>query len=242
LTAKEKPSKRGAHFDFYMDLLGHDILNCNQAVLGYLELICSNPAADKKSKAFAMKAITHTRTSTILIENVKRLIATKDHDLTTLKPIDLMDAVEQAREELVRFHPGKDVRLEMIDRPRNAFVLGGNYASDLILNVFVIAARLNLDEDIRMKLLFNTEELQGNPVWVLRIEDANAQLPPFLDGEGVKATYDQDVSRAVKASGMLFAKMIAENLGGDFEAHSIHHEPRAKGAIFTIALRRADKA
>jgi light-regulated signal transduction histidine kinase (bacteriophytochrome) len=241
LTSREKTNQRGAQFDFYMDLLGHDVLNSNQAVLGYLELICSNPATDKKSKAFAEKAITHARTSTILVENVKRLISTKDMDPADLKPVNLVDVVDQAQQELVRFYPGKSLRLEMSNRPRNAYVLGNNYAADLILNVFVIAARLNLGDDIRMKMSFSQDDFHGKPVWTLRIEDANAQLPPFLDGGGVSATYAQDVSRAVKAAGMLFAKMIAGNLGGDFEAHAIHHEPRTKGAVFTVALRKAEK-
>jgi hypothetical protein len=241
LPARSETVHRGAQFDFYIDLLGHDILNSNQAVLGYLELISSNPQADKKSKEFAEKAISHTRSSTILIENVKRLVATRNIDVRKLKPINLLDAVQKAQEDLSRFYPGKRLRLEMLNRPRDAVVIGDNYAADLLLNVFVIAARLNPEDDIRVKLSFSEDRVHGKPAWVLTMSDQEAQLPPFLDGEGVQATYAQDVSRAVKAAGMLFAKMIAENLGGDFEAHAIHHGPKTKGAVFTVALRKAER-
>lgn len=241
MTTRQKTAQRGAQFDFYIDLLGHDILNSNQAVLGYLELISSNPAVDKKSKAFAEKAISHTRASTILIENIKRIVASRNMDFKDLKPINLLDAIETARQEFDRVYPGKKIRLELADRPKDAVVIGNSHAVDLLLNVFVIAAKLNPDENIRMVLSFTEEKVRGKPGWVLRIRDEDAQLPPFLDGRGVTATYAQDVSRAVKASGMLFAKMTAENLGGDFEAHAIHHEPKTKGAIFTIALRKAER-
>ena len=241
LTIMRKTTQRGPQFDFYIDLLGHDILNSNQAVLGYLELICSNPAVDKKSRAFAEKAISHTRASSILIENIKRLVASRNMDIKDLKPINLLDAVQRARQDLERFYPGKKIRLELSNRPKDAFVIGDDHAVNLLLNVFVIAAKLNPDDDIRMVLKFTEEEVRGTPGWILRIRDEDAQLPPFLNGKGVTATYSQDVSRAVKAAGMLFAKMSAENLGGDFEAHAIHHEPRSKGAVFTIALRKAER-
>lgn len=241
MTGKKQANKKRAQFDFYIDLLGHDILNSNQAVLGYLELISSNPTVDKKTKAFAEKAIAHTRSSTILIENVKRLVATRNMDLSSLRPVNFVDAVQKAQRELDKFYPGKKLLLEMTNKPKDALVLGDTYAVDLLLNVFAIAARLNPGDHIQMRLSFTEEDVRGKPGWVLRMTDERAQLPPYLDGQGVTATYDQDVSRAVKAAGMLFAKMIAENLGGDFEAHAIHHEPKTEGAIFMVALRSAEK-
>ena len=241
MTSKEKSPKKGTQFEFYMDLLGHDILNSNQAVLSYLELILASPSADKKTKSFAEKAMIHVRTSTILIENVKRLIGTRNIDFHELTPVDLVKAVEKAEVELARFYPGKTISLAHASKVRSAIVYGDNIATDLILNVLVTAVGLNPGTDIRMTLAITEDKMRGDPVWVVRIEDRNAQLPPFLDGEGVAATYNQDISLAVKTTGMLSAKMIAGNLGGDFEAHPMSHEPKKTGAIFTIALRKVEK-
>ena len=57
-------------FAFYMDLVGHDILNSNQAALGYIELMLANPGCDSALRAYAEKAFSHVRRSTMLVENV----------------------------------------------------------------------------------------------------------------------------------------------------------------------------
>lgn len=240
MTSKEKTPHKGNQFEFYMDLLGHDVLNGNQAVLSYLELILASPGADKKTKEFAEKALAHVRTTTILIENVKRLIGTRAIDFRELKPVDLVKAVGKAELELARFYPGKTISLVHASKVRSAMVYGDTYAKDLVLNVFVTAVGLNLGNDIHMTLAIDEDKMMGNPVWVVRIEDRDAQLPAFLDGEGVAATYNQDISLAVKTTGMLSAKMIAGNLGGDFEAHAMSRETKKTGAIFTIALRKVE--
>lgn len=240
LTSKKPRTENQAQFAFYMDLLGHDIMNSNQAVLSYLELISSSPAADKKIRMFAEKAITHVRTSTVLVENVKRLIATNTLDPESLQPIDLLKTIERAQVELLRFYPGKKITIDFASKPAKAFASGNSYAADLILNVFVTAVRLDSGDDILMKLDLKEEKVNNKPAWVIRLEDKNAKLPPFMNGGGVAETYAQDISTAVKTTGMLFAKMVAKNLGGDFEAHPIYREAKKVGAVFTIVLRKVD--
>jgi hypothetical protein len=230
LTSKDKAAKRGGQFEFYMDLLSHDILNSHQAVLSYLELIIANPNVDKKNKVLAEKAIGHIRGSTLLIENVKKIMGSRGEDFKAMKPVDLD-----------RFYPGKRVKIDHKPWPRGVIVLGGSYVDDLVLNVFVSAVRINQRDDIDLHLAIEEGVFAGEPAWIARVEDPESQLPPFLKAQGVAATYAQDSSLAVKSSGLLSAKMIATNLGGDFDAHAIGREPKKTGAVFIITLRRADK-
>lgn len=241
LSAQSKDVRKVDQFAFYMDLLGHDVLNNNQAVLSYLELILATPGADKKVREFAEKAVSHVRTSTILIDNVKRLIASRGLRTEELRPTDLVRSVDLAESELRRHFPAKKIRITKGAMPRSALVHGDTYATDLVLNVFVTAVRLHPGDDIALNVTLSEEKFQGRPAWTMRIEDKSAQLPPFLDGEGVAATYSQDISTAVKTTGILFAKMIAGNLGGDFEAHSLRHDTKKKGAMFTVILRKVEK-
>jgi light-regulated signal transduction histidine kinase (bacteriophytochrome) len=241
LTSKEKTVKGGGQFEFYMDLLSHDILNSHQAVLSYLELIIANPNVDKKNKVLAEKAIGHIRGSTLLIENIKKIVGSRGEDFKAMKPVDLVKNIERAQVDLQRFYPGKRVRIDHKPLPRVAMVYGSNYVDDLLLNVLVSAVRLNQGDDIHLHLAIEEGVFAGEPAWITRVEDPDSQLPPFLNGQGVAATYAQDSSLAVKSSGLLSSKMIAVNLGGDFDAHAITHEPKRKGAAFIITLRRADQ-
>ena len=238
MTRKRSADSR-RQFEFYMDLLGHDIMNSNQAVLSYLELIISSPGADRKVKALAEKAIQHVRTSTLLIENVKRLMAARSIDPDSLKPIDVVSALRDAEGRVGRHFPSKKISFEIPSEPAKAMALGEELAQDLIFNVLVTAVRLNPGNDVRLTMSLSPGEAAGRPVWVLRVEDNEAKLPPFLDGEGVEATYAQDISVAVKTTGILFAKMMAKSIGGDFEAHALSKEPGQPGAAYTVTFRRA---
>jgi hypothetical protein len=240
LTARSKASPDKDHFAFYMDLLGHDVLNNNQAVLSYLELISATPGIGKNTKLLAEKAVSHVRTSTVLIENVKRLIAARDIQLDKLKPTDLIKSIEKAEIGLLRHFPAKRIRLERLGLPKNAIVLGDSYADELILNVLITAVRLSLSDDISLGIRCAIGEAKRKPVWITSVEIDDVQLPPFLDGESVSATYQQDISTAVKTTGFLFAKMLAESLGGDFEVRSIKRHVKKSGAVFSVILRRVE--
>lgn len=224
-----------------MDIVSHDILNNNQAVLSYLELILATPGTDKKVKDFAEKAVAHVRTSTILVDNIKRVIASRSLDPEKLRPIDLVKAIDLGESQLKKHFPAKSIRIHKTGLPRSAFVLGDLHAADLVLNVFVTAIRLSPGDDITMSASMSESEFKGKPAWTISVEDKTAELPPFLDGEGVAATYSQDISTAVKSTGIIYAKMIAANLGGDFEVHAVHHDPKKKGAVFTLILRKVEK-
>jgi len=241
LTTPSKALKKEDEFAFYMDLLGHDVLNNNQAVLSYLELVLATPGADKRVRELAEKAVSHVRTSTVLIDNVKRLIAARTIESDKLKPMDMVKSIERAEYELRRHFPAKRIRLETAGMPKNAVVLGNNYAADLVLNVFITAVRLSTADDVVLNVSVIEEKFKGKPVWVMRVVDKNALLPPFLDGKGVAAAYSQDVSTAARSTGVLFAKMIADRLGGDFEAHSLHNDPKKEGAVFTVILRKVER-
>jgi len=224
-----------------MDLLGHDVLNNNQAVLSYLELISATPGVDKNVKTLSEKAVSHVRTSTVLVDNVKRLIAVRGIQLDKLKSTDLVKSIDNAELGLRRHFPAKRIRVEKPAMPRSAIVLGDYFADDLVLNVLITAVRLTPSDDIALRVTCTDGEFKGEPAWITKVEDKDAQLPPFLEDEGVSAVYSQDISTAVKTTGMLFAKMLAENLGGDFEAHSMQRDAKKSGAVFTIMLRRAER-
>jgi hypothetical protein len=238
LTEQRHPADRDDKFAFYMDLLGHDILNNNQAVLGYLELILAAPGNDRNTKKFAEKAVSHVRTSTILIENIKRLLATRAAEPDSFKPLALQSSLSLSERELIKFFPDKRLKVRVSSSVERAFVVGNSAAQDLIMNSMVNMVRLDPNDEVNLSIELNEVRLKGNLCWRISLEDPNAELPFALRGRDVESIYLQDSSTAVKLSGVLFAKMIAQRLGGDFEAHE-HQKGQQKGATFVITLRKA---
>ncbi|MBN1678045.1 MAG: hypothetical protein JW880_05850 [Candidatus Thermoplasmatota archaeon] len=241
MTADNAKPGKNDHLAFYMDLVGHDILNNNQAVLGYLELILANPSSDKTVKNYAEKAFSHVRTSTLLVENEKRLMATMMLDKESLRPADIRAKLERSQGELSRFFPDKRVRVRLEQIPKDARALGNSAAEELIMNAMVSAVRLDPKEEVELRVNVAEAVFRGRPCWTVTIEEPNALLPPSLKGRDIKSVYLLDSSVAVKLSGLLFSKMIAEALGGDFDAYELPDAKDHVGAGFTITLRRADK-
>lgn len=236
-----KPNRgKENHLDFYMDLLGHDILNNNQAVLGYLELILANPACDKTLRGYAEKAFSHVRTSTHLVENGRRILVMRMRDRATLKPLQVSTVLERSEKEMARFFPDKRITVRLGQIPKDACVLGDTDAEELIINAMVCAVRLDAGEKVELQVKVAQSVFRGRDCWTITVEDQKAVLPPSLKGKDIKSVYVLDSSVAVKLSGLLFSKMIAEALGGDFDAYELPDAKDSVGAGFTITLRRAD--
>ena len=225
---------------FYMDMLGHDILNSNQAVLGYLELILSTSSTDKAVRKYVEKAVSHVRTSTILIENIKRLMAAREADPNSFKPADLMAAILRSERELRRHYPDKKVSLSISPRIDEAYVLGDSAAENLIFNLMVSIVGLDRNEEIELSLMLKEIDCGGRMCWSMTVEDPNARLPPAMKDKSIDAVYQQDGSTAVKMAGLLFVKMMAVSLGGDFDAHQLG-KTEDEGSTFVLVLRKAGK-
>ncbi len=239
MTDRKHPAGRDDQFAFYMDLLGHDVLNNNQAVLGYLELILAAPGMDRSSKKFAEKAVSHVRTSTILIENIKRLLATRAANPDSFKPVALQSAVNLSERELTKFFPDKELKVRVAPAVERAYVIGNSAAQDLIMNSMVNMVRLDPGEEVNLSIGLEEVQIKGKPCWRISLADPNAELPSALRGRDVESIYLQDSSTAVRLSGVLFAKMIAQRLGGDFETKELEAKGQKKGAAFVITLRKA---
>lgn len=241
MTASRPRHLKEDHLDFYMDLVVHDILNNNQAVLGYLELVMANPACDKALRNYAEKAFSHVRTSTMLVENCKRVMAMRMRDLGTLKPIDLRPVLERSEKEVSRFFPDKKIIVRSVQTPKEALVLGNSDAENLIINAMINVVRLDPNDTVVLRVTVSPSVFRGRKCWTVTVEDDRALLPLSLKGRDIKSVHVLDSSVAVKLTTLLFSKMIAEALGGDFDAYELPDSKDNVGAGFAITLRRADK-
>ncbi len=239
MTAKQNLGKPQERFAFYMDILGHDILNNNQAVLGYLELILAEPANDRKVRKYAEKAVPHIRTSTLLIENVKKVLQARSMEPAEQGPVELVGPLQNMQKELERFFPDRRVRLAISDGPGETWVAGGKVVEDLIYNVLVDLVKLDGGKNVNITAKFSERQFGGHACWSLRLENPNAELPPIMKGKDIESVYLQDSSTAVRMAGVLFAKMVTSALGGDFTAEELFGKGERKGAAFTMTLRKA---
>ena len=235
----ETPKSREQKFAYYMDLLSHDVLNNNQAVLGYLELILASGVVDKKTRKYAEKAVSHIRTSTILVDNVKRLMTTRDMDSSELKPTDLMVAMNSAERDVVRMFPDRKITVKTPSGGPGMRVIGDNAATDLVLNLLVSMVRLDPSDAITLELKVSEQIVQGRECLQITLEDPTAQMPRMAKDKPIEDAYQEDSSIAVRMVGILYCKMMAVMLGGGFEVRELSPKTEPKGAAFVATLLKA---
>lgn len=240
MTDKQDLNKTPERLAFYMDIVGHDILNNNQAVLGYLELILAEPAFEKKVRKYAERAVPHIRTSTLLVENIKKVLATKDVRPSSLKPIDLMGLVARAPKNLERFFPDRTVKVTVDSKAEEAWVLGNSAVGDVVDNALVDSVKLDPGRNVSIAIKLTEQECKGHTCWRLGIENPNATLPPIIRDKDIDSIRLDDSSTAVRIVGMLFARMVASRVGADFNAGELRSSGEKRGVAFTITLRKAE--
>jgi len=234
--------KKEQKFGFTMDLLGHDVLNNNQAVLSYLELILATPGLDPEVKRYAAKAASHIRASTGLMVDMKTMAITRFAGPESFRATDLTKAMESAIHELPKYFPEKKVDVRLTSDVKSAYATGNKVAENLVLNLLVSIARLNSTDKINVNVTLSERKVEGRAYWCIKLEDLNAELPRILRTETIDSVCKQDISRAVKLAEILFASVVSEALGGEFEAGEMRPRSKQPGVYLKVCLRKAGRA
>ncbi len=219
----------------FMDMLSHDIVNDHQAVLTYLELVLAERQLDPKLRAYAQKAVSHVRAATIAVENAKRLGQISAMGIPHLRNYDLTEAAVKASADVETIFPSRSIKVKLVHGPDQAMVVGDDAVEDLILTLLVNAVRLDPVEDVELEMRLRETKSKGRDFWTIEVEDKNAKLPSDVKLNDIEDLISKDSSVNVKMSGIMFAKIVAKALGGDFEAG--HLKPT--GATFRVCLRKA---
>lgn len=216
-----------------MDTLGHDIQNNNQAVLSYLELILSDPKLDPKTKGYAMRAISHVRTSTVLLEDIRKMVLAKHLDPRSMRVVDIVPAAAEAAKELSDYFPGRRISAEFSSKAKSAKAIGNSLAKDLVLNMLINLVTLDRSESVRVAVRIE----DSGDSWSISGENKQAELLPLLRKGDIDTIYQEDVSVSSRLSGILFTKLLCDALGGGFQARGSGTKDR--GVVLTITLRKA---
>ncbi len=219
-----------------MDLVSHDLLNDDQAVLSYLELILATPGLDKRTVSYAKKAVSHLRSSAMRLDNVKTIF----NQMKTSKPLgmtDLRAALSESADELPAVFPDKSVRVSKPSIVGRTAVDGGTLVKQLLLTVMSSVVKLDPGADVSLDVEVSGGMERGKRGWTVTVKDCGVILPESVKSSDFDKVHTKSSSLVTQISGFLFAKMAAEAIGGDFR---IERDPgNDEGAAFTIRFAEA---
>ncbi len=235
-AAREKIHSEKKNVDMYIDVMGHDINNLNQAILSHLEIIQHYDRLDPKQKEYLDGAIAATRESAAIIGNVKA-IQTVTMEKPAMQKADLEHIIQECIKEVPRpegkkisinHTPGKGAIVKAVPIIRLAFC-------NVIKNAIKYSgAEVTLDIDVR------EETKDGKKYYVTTIADNGYGIPEETRETLFTRFREDSAVPPGKGLGLYAAKVLVEQSGGSISVESRVPEDYKKGTRVIISLPAAE--
>ncbi|WP_424356505.1 ATP-binding protein [Methanocella sp. MCL-LM] len=222
--------------ELYLDLMGHDINNMNQAAMGFLELalerlqdVCP---MSKEDEQLINQAIEDLKNSSMLIDNVRKLRKAR---AGSYKPaeINLAEMLRNIKDTTPET-PGREVQITL-DLAGECRVCASDMLQDVFTNIVGNAIRHSTGS-ITVGIKLKTEEIDGTEYCSIAIEDNGPGIPD----EVKPGLFDIRQRGKARVSGKGLGLYIVKTLVDDFEGQ-VWVENRVpgdytKGSRFVILI------
>ena len=217
--AQKRVEEEYRRAEFYIDLMGHDINNINQVIMGYLDMLLSMPDFPEKFKNYTRIALDYVIKSAEIISNVKTLSELDSGGLDLTK-IDIYPAFTSAV-NVVKCH-SRDVRI-------NSNLIKGTYfihGNALLFNVFsnLLANAVKFDKHDVVEIDVNISQSDDGGYWKLELKDKGKGI-----GDEYKKTIFNRLEKADEnAHGSGLGLTIVKNIIASYKGR-VWVEDRIKG-------------
>lgn len=234
-TSEEKESKARESV-FHLDGMTHDLLNYNQAVLGYLELVLSEKAIPEESLQFIQSAIQQVNACSQLIEDIRRIaLVGLFVDRSSLRSMGLREVVDESIEELELIFPQRGITVNVQDKIPGATITWTNILQDMLLSLLKNAVRSDKSEEVAIDMTIAGAEGPGGILEII-IDDRSSGIPGDL-----KSVKDTDASgtaklRKLRGFGLILVRKAAKHFGGELLLADRVEGDHTKGARIILRI------
>ncbi len=201
-----------------MDLVSHDILNINQAVLSGIELMIASSRADETAKKHARRLESQIRVSTQIFESMKMLCVLRKADMMPSETVDLNETAREAVSDILVMFGDRKVGIDLTECAERPVVLGGPVTKDVLVNAIMGFLQLDKSEHPTIGMSVSKDASDDGRHWVVSLRDENVAVPSTLGFETVSTISTEKRTKMVRLAGLILARMLSEKLGGVFEA------------------------
>jgi len=221
----------------FMNVLGHDLLNTNQAVLGYIDLIKASAYEPQKVRDYSDKALSNLRKCALMMDSVGKMLVTgRVEPPRPVGPVDLGSLLERAGSELAAIFPERQVRLDG-SAAKIRPVADERLLRTVIMNVLVDLVSMDTAGGVEIDVTATRTAKGGDRVFRMSFTRRGARMPSFLKRGLAETLRAEDISKTVKATGMLFAMLVARRLGGDLQVQEARGAGHQQGIACTLTIR-----
>lgn len=230
---EEQLKESKAQAELYVDLMAHDINNMNQIMMGFLELAVENTDLSEETKMMIEKPIETIKSSTRLIDNVRKLQAIK-FDKMAKSAIDLGLSISEAVNDY-RDLPGNSIHINY--QPVSGYRV---LANDLLIDVFtnlignsIKHSRGGVTIDIALSRIASGN---GKDHYLVAIEDNGPGVPDDMKEKIFKRLHRGDTRVRGSGLGLYIVKALIDDFSGNVWVEDRVSGDQGKGSKFLVML------
>jgi PAS domain S-box-containing protein len=216
--------------ELYVDLMGHDIGNINQAIMGYLEMAQDTVKLTDGEREFIEKPLELVKTSSALIDNVKRLQRARSGEA----PAEVVDIVPIIM-SLASWYSGSSGKVIDLDFNTGAVyrVVANEFVKDLFGNIIENAVKYSRS-DVRIGI--TAVERNGKPFYRVYFEDNGPGVPDEQKAGIFSELAGREKYARRKGLGLQIVKTLVKSFSGKVWVEDRVPGDHEQGARFVVLL------
>jgi PAS domain S-box-containing protein len=224
--------------ELYLDILGHDLTNLNQAIISSSELLLIDKEITKNEKRYIHNIFQQANAISDLVVNVRKLSELQVTDFRK-KRINLFQILQQSIDHLNLMYKDRKININHSLPKSGLHIKGNELMKDVVDNILENAIKYNKNGEIQVEITHSGSK--NNKFWKLEIKDNGPGVPDEMKWQiferlkrGVKSVHGSGL-------GLTIVKEIINRHNGDIWVEDrVKNEPD-KGCNFVILLPKGGK-
>lgn len=193
--------------------MAHDLLNFNQAVLGYLELVSSKKIPEDDIRRYINSAIEQVRNSSQLIEDIQKITRLGMLEEREIGEINLTRIIDESINDIEFLYPERKIKIDFRKEDEEVFVTGTDFLYDVVINILTNSVKFSGSDEVSIDISFSRPATSERLVDTI-VEDYGTGIPDKVK-DALMGNKESDAkSRRARGFGLVFVRAIAKHFGG----------------------------
>jgi PAS domain S-box-containing protein len=229
-----------AQAELYLDLMSHDINNMNMVAMGKIELLKGAVAGDEKALALLDGALDMLRSSSQLIENVRKIQKAEQGGLET-EIVDLCDVLEDVKKKYSAM-PGRDIAIRIrYEKSNGCLVLASRLIEDVFSNLVGNSIKhADPGKPVVIDIGLSMTCQDRDRFYRITIEDNGPGIPGDMKGRLFSRLGKGKSKTAGRGLGLYLVRKLVKDFGGKVRVEDRVGGDFRQGSRFVVLLPAAE--
>lgn len=218
--------------ELYLDILGHDINNLNQAILTSSELLLMKKDASPKEREYALNSLQQARGISEIISNVRKLSSMQSREFK-LEKINVFNYLSRSLENLHQSFPKKQIEINHTIPKNKIFIKGNELLQHIFDNILGNAVKFDSKDKVIINIVHSSYK---DKYWKFEFKDHGPGVLDNLKEVIFKRLAHGNQSIQGTGLGLTIVNQIITRYGGKVWVEDRVKGDSSKGSNFILLL------